>query len=277
MSLLWNDRLLIALRPDSIALLRLSRGWKPAVKTKTVIACQPDSQLPKWKTAVAALAETMLQKEWHRTCVEVVLSQHFVRSAVMPANLVLKSSEEEKTFALHALAQASGEAGGNWQMRFADVQPGMPKLVSAVEFDLLDALEHAVSSARSTLVSVRPYFAAAYDGRRRLLSKQNAWFATLESDRCCLLHVQNGVVRHISNRRIFKDAENELPDFLEKERLLAQSDNLPDKVFLVAPEHLRLSLPPKSSLSATALPIRYCAGLSPHSDAVYGMALEAAA
>lgn len=277
MSLLWNDRLLVALRPDSITLLRLSRGWKSAVKAKAIIACQPDSQLPKWKTAVATLAETIHKKEWRRTHVKVVLSQHFVRSAVMPANLMLKSREEETAFALHSLAQASGETGGDWHMRFADVRPGMPKLVSAVERDLLDALEHAANSASSRLVSARPYFAAAYDGRRRLLSKQNAWLATLESDRCCLLHVQDGVVRHISNRRIFKNAETELPDFLEKERLLAQSDNLPDKIFLVAPEQIRLALPPGSPYTTTALPISYCAGLSPHRDAAYGMALEAAA
>lgn len=276
MSLLWNDRLLVALRPDKITLLRLSRGWRPVVKAKTIIPCLPDNQSPKWKAAVTAFSEILLQKEWRRTSVEVVLSQHFVRSAVMPPNLMLKSREEEQAFALLSLAQASGDIAGDWRMRFADVRPGMPKLVSAVDTGLLDALEQAINAAGSTLTSIRPYFVAAYDGRRRLLSKQNAWLATLESDRCCLLHLQDGVVRHISNRRIFNNAETELPAFLEKERLLAQSDHVPDKVFIVAPEH-RLALSHESSWTAAVLPIRYCAGLSPHSDAAYGMALEAAA
>jgi hypothetical protein len=273
----WNDRLLIAVRPDRIILLHMARGWRPTVKAKAIMSCLQDDQSPKWKAAIAALADILQQKEWKRTRVDVVLSQHFVRSTLVPANLALKNREEEETFALHSIAQANSDLAGEWRLRFADARPGIPKLACAVEGALLDTLEHTVAAADNKLASVRPYFVAAYDGRRRQLAKQSAWFVALESDRCCLMRLQDGLLQRISSRRIFASAETELPAFLEQERLLAQAGDLPDKVFLAAPEHHRLAFPPTSSWTVTALPIHFCDGLSPHTDAPYGMALEAGA
>lgn len=277
MSPLWNDRLLVAIRPDRITLLRMARGWRPTVKAKAIVPCLQDGQSPKWKAAMAALADILQQKEWRRTRVDVVLSQHFVRSALVPANLALKNREEEETFALHCLAQANSDLTGEWRLSFADARPGIPKLACAVEGALLDTLEHTVAAAGNKLASVRPYFVAAYDGRRRQLAKQSAWFVALESDRCCLMRLQDGLLLRISSRRIFASAETELPVFLEQEQLVAQAGDLPGKVFLAAPDHPRLTFPQDSAWTVTALPIHFCSGLSPHTDAPYGMALEARA
>lgn len=277
MSPSWNDRLLIALRPDKIVLLRVARGWRPMIKAKAVIPCAPNEQSPRWKVAVDMLAETLQQKDWRYARIDIVLSQHFVRVALVPASLRLNSKEEEDAFARLCLTRANGELTGEWRLCFSDGPPNIPKVVCATESGLLDALDSVVAGSGDRLASVRPFFAAAFDSRRNILSKQHAWFVTLESDRCCLLRLKHGIFQGISSRRIFTSLESELPAFLEHEHLLDETGDMPKKVFLVAPENPLLVFRPNSPWLVNSLPTLFSGGLSPQSDSAYGLAMEAAA
>lgn len=277
MSPSWSDRLLVALRPDRMVLLRIARGIRPSIQAKIAVPVTQPSQSPKWIAATTTLAQLLQEKQWQRLRTDIVISQHFVRSALMPANVDLKNRDEEETFALHCLSQASGDIPGDWQLRFANSLPGRPKLICAIERALLDNLENVIATAGGSISSLRPVFVAAYDSRRKQLSKTDTWFAALEQDRCCLLYLKNGVIHHISNRRIFTSVDTELPALIEQEQFLLTFDNPAKKVFLATHEPIRSSLAFDNAWSVTQLPLHYVAGLSPHSDSDYGLALEAAA
>lgn len=274
MSLLWTDRILVSFHPDRIALMRIRRGWRPSVAARAIIPCRPDPGC-RWLAAATALEAALQQDEWRHARIDMVLSQHFVRFATVPAGMHRLGKAEREAYARHCLSQASGELDGEWRICLSDVPPGLPALACAVEAELLGTLDRITAAAQSRLSSVRPFPVAAFDARRWSLSSQKAWFAAIESDRCCLFHIEQGIVLHVDSRRIFSSVESELRLFLKQEQLLSHFVTLPTEVFLVAPEHRELSLSGAAPFNVTVLPTRQPKGVA-LTDSAYAMAWEAA-
>src|SRR5207247_6512527 len=63
---LSSDRVLIALAPDSLALLRVSGGFRPRVIEKRSIACDPAFGAQPWQGAAAALGKLAEERSEER-------------------------------------------------------------------------------------------------------------------------------------------------------------------------------------------------------------------
>src|SRR5204862_252531 len=78
------DRILIALAPDSLALLRVSGGVRPRVSEKRTVACDPAAGSQPWQGAVAGLHRLTEGTRDANAQVTVVLSNHFARFILVP-------------------------------------------------------------------------------------------------------------------------------------------------------------------------------------------------
>src|SRR5438477_8405084 len=106
---LSSDRILIALAPDSLALLRVSGGARPRVSEKLTIACDPALGTAPWQGAAAALGELASETRDANAAVTVVLSNHFARFILVPWSEGLGNAEEEAAFVRYCFAKVHGE------------------------------------------------------------------------------------------------------------------------------------------------------------------------
>ena len=118
------------------------------------IACDPAFGAEPWQGAVAALKSL----EWTQACrVTVVLSNHFVRYAVLPWSDGLSTQAEEEAYLRHHFGKIHGERAKAWTLRASEDRRGVPRLASAIDSALLEELKSAFPKAgKARLASVQP-------------------------------------------------------------------------------------------------------------------------
>lgn len=267
MSRLSTDRLFVALQPDRVALVRQRGRWRRRIVAKHMAPCSPDSG---WAGAVSALAAALTDPAWQRCRVEVVLSARFVRTAVMRPPPGIRSGEALR-LAQHCLKELNGDEGAGWQILFGDAAWNGPRVVCAVDPKLLEALETAIGVAQGRLASIRPFATTAFDARRACFAGGNSWFAAVEPGWCTLARVESGSWTSVRTRRRFSDAGGEISPLLAQEALLADTEALPERIVIAAPNSPHLGIPGFDGVPAL---LRPRAGFSPVDDASVAMALE---
>lgn len=189
MSRLFPDRLRIGLAPSEVSLVR-ERGFLRKARLEQTVACDPDFGTHPWDGALAAL------QGCDRTLrATVVLSNHFVRYAIVPWSDALADEAEEEAYVRHHFAKVHGERARSWALRWSD--NGDSRLASAIDKALLEALRQALPRLRS----VQPYLMAAVNGCRQSIPKAGAWLALVEADRACIALHAGGRWRSVQNAR----------------------------------------------------------------------------
>ncbi len=250
MSPLLHDELRIVLWPDRIALLRTGRemtrhGLARPVKARLVQQLQPQPLSPgeaAWSGAVRAVEAALAGQAAPGAVATVILSNGFVRYALVPWDDAWSGEEEERQLARHCFRQLYGEAAEAWELR---VSPGAggPQLASAVDVALLAALREACARAGVALKSVQPHLMAAYNGCRGRLGEGSAWLAVIEPGHLCLALLRGGDWAWVRMMRITEDWREELPLILEREAYLADGEPATEQVYVWAPGLGDLSLP----------------------------------
>jgi hypothetical protein len=194
-SLLWPKRLTVALEP------------------------LPPEEPQAWQGALEDFARKIaaLRK---RTEVTVVLSNHFVRYAVLPEQDGAATPEEELALARFHLARIHGERVKGWEVRVSE------RLACAIDAALLDGIKSCFSKdLESRLVSVQPRLMAAYNAARRRIPRDGAWLVLAEGGRTCLARVAAKGWASVHNGR-----ETDVDELLERERSRASGEPLPSLV-----------------------------------------------
>lgn len=255
MSRLWADRLLVSFSPSAVALVRVRRRWTARVLWK--------KGFPGGKP-VESLRSAITSFGKERMRATVVLSNHYVRYAVVPFDAAVSSAEEELAMARYHFSRLHGERAKGWDLRLSDGPPGSARLASAVDADLVGAICGCFPAASGVkLVSLQPYLMAAYNRWRDAIAREDAWLMLPESDGACLAYTTRA---GWLSARTFKSENDVLAENLEREQLRLAAAPRAVVVPGVPPpapagwKLSRLTLPPLD-------------GYSPLDDSSYGMAL----
>lgn len=277
MSPLWRDKLLIALSPDRVVLLRKQGGLRTQLLANAVIAVPPGAADMPWKPAVAALAHALLNdKKWQEAEVSVVLSNHFARYQLVPWSDAVTRSEERDAYVREVYAQVYGEGTGNWVLRVSETGIDAPWLACAVDRALLDQIEEAVTHGKGRLVSVVPHLMSVFNAMRSTMRAKDAWFVQVERGRLLLALILNGQWQALSSRQIAGDTwHRELPLLLEREAQLKGLTHIPRGVYVSAPEAQQAVLDGAGKWVYRWLRPKLGFGLSGLDDAPYAMVLGA--
>lgn len=179
MSRLWSAELRVGLAPQGAVLARTPRGLGKAA----TYAEAPG----------ASLEEILAAQSKARVDVHVVLSNHFVRYAVLPWSEALKTDDEWLAFAQHAFETTHGRVARDWTVACAPAERGAARLASAVDTARLVGIREAVGRhAHLQLCSVRPYLAVAFERMRAIVDDAPTWLAVLEEGRTVLALVAKG-------------------------------------------------------------------------------------
>jgi hypothetical protein len=184
-----REQLLVQLRPTQIEV-----GAR-------AVACDAEFGAELWHGALQALKGV----DFGAAAVSVVLSNHFVRYALVPWSEALSTPQEEEAYVRHHFTRIHGERARGWALRWSD------GLCSAVDQALLQELSSAFSGKPARLVSVQPALMAAFNRARRRIPAAGAWLTHQESGRACVALYQRGW-------RSVLNARGAAAELLERER-----------------------------------------------------------
>jgi hypothetical protein len=272
---LWRDRLLVSLAPATVSWLRLSGGPRPRVLAKRALNVASEETREPWDGAVAVLREQAQELRAQRLAVTIVLSNHFVRYAVVPPVDGASSRDEARALARFHFSKIHGDRAATWDVRLASAS-GRATLASAVDSALLDALKACFpAKGAARLASVQPYTMAAFNFWRHKIGNDGAWLLLVEPGTACLAMLAGKDWSTVQNVKSGSSAEN-WPALLDREKHRVASGSIPKTVLT------RSSLPAPSALTArkdwhfVTLEPPSLPGLAENEREPYGMALHAA-
>jgi hypothetical protein len=219
----------IGLTPDRLVCAGYYGGWRSTVTRKEMIAVEAPRNSADWKPAVDALPAALARFRGGRRAVTVILSNHFVRYALLPWIPALKTDEEWLSLARDRLAIVHGTTSEQWDVRSSQTTSAGPRVACAVDRALLDALEARIGADGGTLVSVQPYLMAAFNRMRPAIGTDSCWLAVEEPGRLTLALIQGGVWTAIRTRQADAQWQTMLQDILERESAMLGVD--PDSSF----------------------------------------------
>jgi hypothetical protein len=273
---LWRDRLLVSLEPGAVALARLSGVLRPRIVARQSIECDSAYGAEPWQGAVAALAAAVEGLRRERLDATVVLSNHFVRYAVVKPDASLSGPEEQLGLARHQFGRIYGERARGWDVRLSDAPRGAPRLASAVDAALVPAIAACFPrEGRARLVSVQPYLMSAFNCWRGELPGGDAWLLLVEPERACLALVAGGRWAAVQALRGEYPAPEDWAALLERQQLRAEVEAVPREVRVHAPASGAATALEARGWNLAGLAVPALEGFVPREDARFAMALTA--
>jgi len=232
-SSMFRDELRIFIQPRSIELLRLKRslrsGIQPQLVHRQVIDVERNAdiatQTEQWQELIAVLKSTLKSEKWRGARPEVVLSNHFVRYAVIPWNTEFSSGSELQAYLTHRFSLVFGDAIKNWGLRMADAGFGKSTIATAVSNDLVQALHDAFQQANMRLEAIYPHLPLAMNQSLKLHKKRNLsqlnsfWFVAVQNDRLCIALIENSSWRVVKNVLVENDVSRQVTALIQREMI----------------------------------------------------------
>jgi hypothetical protein len=233
---LLRDQLHIALGPDRVTMLRLGRGWRPEVVGRQEFVCEaPSPDQKPWAAALASLDAGLGELGRARADAVVVLSNHFVRYALVPWSDQISDRDEEESFIRLSFSRTYGAEAQYWALRMSSNGYGGAQLASAIDQELLDGLERIIVAHGMRLTSLQPHFMTAFNRWRKRIPERAAWFVVVEPGRVCVSQLEQGCWRSVRAAKSGDDWQQSLLKLLEREFLVSESGTERGTVYLVAP------------------------------------------
>lgn len=246
MSPLWRDQFDVFLAPRRIDLVQSARGFKPVQQpVATELLPAPEEGQTAWEQALAQL-ESMLSDRNGTTgaAMMITLSNHFVRYATLAPQDEITTPEEVLAYANFCLREIYGARVDHWQISISSWNPAYGAICAAVQGEFMGQIEAIAKRHDIRLKGIEPYFTAVLDRWGKILDRNRSFVALVETGRLCLGVLHDGVWRGVRNQRTLNNVETVLRAALDQEAVLLGSKEPVERVFLLAPEHPPLVLPP---------------------------------
>ena len=239
MSPLWRDEIGIYLSPHKLALTRLARGARPKCVGEASWANELANDTH-WNASLAALDALLAKGEWQKAVARVVVSDHWVRYAMVPYSAALNGAVERATHARHVLTGIYGEVVSQWTVTLSDSRPGSAQVACALPAQLVEDLHSILARHRIPLRSLQPQLVSAYNHWRVKLPDGGAWFVSIEQGSLAAARLGTGGWDRVHSVRIGADWAMELRR-LQTFGRLANTSALEGRVYVDAPAALRIA------------------------------------
>lgn len=274
MLLSWGNEVRIGLTPERVTLARVSRRWRAKVVAKQLVDCAA-TEPADWRACIKALELAVQEPAWQGAEASVVISNHFVRYALVPWSEHLITDEEKHAWIKHHFVELYGEPGAPAEYRWSEDRPDVRCVASAIEAEFMGRIRAAFEGTSLRLHSVQPYLMAVFNRWKRRIQGAPAWLVLPENGRVCIATVANNQWRKITSRPVARDWESDMSLMLGRELMLSENET-PAVVLAYAPDAQSMDLVASSDVPVTLLVPRELPGYSPRADAPYTMALTGA-
>ena len=206
----------------------------------------------------------------------VVISNHFVRYALVPWSEHLIAEDEKRAWVAHHFAELYGEPAAPLEYRWSEDKANAPCVASAVDREFMAHIRALFESSSLRLRSVQLYLMAAFNRCKRHVNGNGVCLVLPENGRVCMATFARGEWRTLSCKSLGPDWHAELSLLFERQLLLAE-DDAPAALLAYGASLTSADLPSASDMAVKVLTPKALLGFSPYSDAEYGMALTGVA
>lgn len=237
MSHLWAEQLSVLLCPDRVLVAHRARGFRPGPMTTTVVpVAAPSEGMAGWEPAAAALSAYLTASpQWRGAELRIVVSNHFVRYALIPWSDDLSNEKEHLLLARRHFAQTHGPVAKNWAIRMSLDRPGDCHVASAMDEALVNQLTLIAEACQMKLVRVEPLLMAAFNRWQQDFREEAQWFVMVEDGMLCGALVGRDRWMALRRWRTQDDWVTELPLWLSREQLMNDEAASAGAVYLLAP------------------------------------------
>lgn len=233
MSLLWRDELRVALCPERLIVLRRTR-LSGAIKDRRVqpVGQQPSVQL--WGPAAASFREFCDTPQAKACDVTAILSNHFVRYAVLPWSRTFRQANEWRTYAEHVFSKTYGRSAADWRVIASPTGHRQPWLACATDRQLMQAITDSAAASGVRPISVQPALLAAFNRVRSRLDDHPAWLIVQEAGRLVLALFSGGAWHKVLARPVDARWTETLSDLLHRESVVAGFERPITRIYLLS-------------------------------------------
>lgn len=237
MSLLWPDRLGVALYPERLVIARTRGRLRRQLVHKEIVNLAPaEPGMQAWRPAVDALAAKVTAGAMARADVSLVLSNRFVHYTLVPWSESLRSQDEETAFARHCFARAHGTETDSWTIKIDSAKPRNARIACAIEQTLVEALAGCLRPLGRRYRSLQPHLMASFNRWRVQIGERQLWLVVAEPGLLCLARLQDGCWHSVRTLKVGSDWLQQLPGVLSREECLIDCEASCDEVLLFAPD-----------------------------------------
>lgn len=180
----WREQAAVWLAPSQAGLALRRRGWRAGWAHHHQAVAAPDGADAALQAleALRALVQLATAAAPRRALARVVLSNRFVRTALLPDARALRGDTERRLAAQAELRGIHGDAADAWAVAVDThaATPGLP--VAALDAGWLAQLQQQARTAGLQAVSVRPLLALAAAQAWPHLAGRRAWLLVTEPD-----------------------------------------------------------------------------------------------
>ena len=258
MSLSWRDRLTAFVGPGAVSVQVQARGWWPSRSSTATGQAAEVRHAPRLAAAdrgaagdptdlALQLADALRDKASPAFDLSVVLSNHFVRYAVVENPAQLRGAAERAVAAAQAVRSVYGGASDDWQVVMDD-QAGGAALVAGVRRSLVEALLAAGKAAGARRVAIEPLFSRALNDARSQVGAFTGWFGVVESGRVVLASLGADGVAGVRSQRVGQDPGTDVTALVQRARLLDGTPAQRTTLLLASEAPMAAAFPPESGL-----------------------------
>lgn len=214
----WRDRASMLLAPQGVTVRLVPRGLRPAARVILHPGASGQDGEP-WRGSLEAMRETMRGLRKGTAC-RVIVSNAFVRYALVPFSTSLVNRAANEALASHVFQHIYGERTQAWACRVAPAPSGDRRVACALDAALAAAIESTARECGIALVAVEPAFTAGFNRARRRLP-YSCWFAAVETGRIVLGLLFEGKWCQLASERCAGGWKGTLARMLSREALMA--------------------------------------------------------
>ena len=218
MSPLWRDRLIVGLGPERLTAVRLGKGLRPRPIRQCDLRLDADSTTP-WRPGLTTLRDLVGDAQWQTAGVDVVLSSHFVRYAVIPGDPNAQTDDERASLGAIVFRKTFGNLCQDWHITLSDSRKGASALGAATPSGLLEDLRSGLGR-QGRVHSIRPDLMEAFNRIAESVKRNPAILALIEPGRATIAQIADGAWASIMSRLTPADDANAFARVLDEEAAL---------------------------------------------------------
>jgi hypothetical protein len=229
----------MAISPEKLVAVRLSRGLIPKVVEQHLVPLPRGPAALEWQSLSHALTQLLERLSPAPAAVTVIVSNSLVRYALVPWSQHLRAGDEELAFARHIFRDSFGDDAQGWALRLSPGAMGEPRVASAIDARLVDALKAAFRGTRLRLHSIQPYLMTAHNLCLKFKKQPDHLFLVAENRGYACGAFRDGLWSSVYSGVISEPLEEELPLIVDRVRLWSGLRGR-ISVYVYAPEHADL-------------------------------------
>ena len=221
--------------------------------------------------------------------ITLILSNQWFRYKIIPAMPAFSPAEKVMAVATHCFRESYGDSVDSWMIRVNPLPHGDSLLISAVDAELIAAIEMLCKKHQCKLKSIQPYLMSGFNAMRHQLGAGVSSLVQVEAGRLTVALMHDGnwqsitatTVANVSAKDISADWSENLAALISREMLLSGLQNAQANIYFSALPSLQdekikqLFKQNNPAWQVLSTDHKAIAGYIPSQDQPYAMALSA--